>query len=267
MENKKQDVVGLIPAAGFANRISPLPCSKEIYPIGFEYNEKYQIQRPKVVSANLLKQFKHSGTYKVFMIIRKGKWDIPEYYGTGSEFDINLSYIVTEPTQSMPHTINKAYAFIKNEQVLFGLPDIYLDSTNPFASLLQEQKKTDTDVTIGLYKARNPEKVDMVKINSNGLADKIVIKPHKTDLIYTWLCATWNPKFTQYIRNYLKANNSSKSDSDLLKRSKNKELYLGDIIQAAILDGFKVSSVIFENDSYIDIGTFSDLRESIKLNL
>ncbi len=34
-ERKESDVIGLIPAGGQAKRLSPLPCSKELYPIGF----------------------------------------------------------------------------------------------------------------------------------------------------------------------------------------------------------------------------------------
>jgi len=30
----RQNVVGLVPATGRATRITPLPCSKELYPIG-----------------------------------------------------------------------------------------------------------------------------------------------------------------------------------------------------------------------------------------
>ncbi len=35
-ERKESEVIGLIPAGGQAKRLSPLPCSKELYPIGFE---------------------------------------------------------------------------------------------------------------------------------------------------------------------------------------------------------------------------------------
>jgi len=30
-----EEVVGIIPASGRATRIAPLPCSKELYPVGF----------------------------------------------------------------------------------------------------------------------------------------------------------------------------------------------------------------------------------------
>ena len=33
--SNSEDVVGLIPASGQATRIAPLPCSKELFPIGF----------------------------------------------------------------------------------------------------------------------------------------------------------------------------------------------------------------------------------------
>jgi hypothetical protein len=34
-----QEVVGLVPAGGLGTRTSPLPCSKELYPIGFMRQE------------------------------------------------------------------------------------------------------------------------------------------------------------------------------------------------------------------------------------
>jgi glucose-1-phosphate thymidylyltransferase len=42
------EIVGIVPAAGQATRISPLPCSKELYPIAFRRGESGA--RPKVVS-------------------------------------------------------------------------------------------------------------------------------------------------------------------------------------------------------------------------
>jgi len=50
------ELVGLIPAAGQAKRVSPLPGSKELFPVGFrevEVGGHVQL-RPKVVSQYLL---------------------------------------------------------------------------------------------------------------------------------------------------------------------------------------------------------------------
>ena len=51
------DIVGLIPAAGRGKRIAPLPCSKELYPIGFRPDEHGDL-RPEVASAHLLDKFR-----------------------------------------------------------------------------------------------------------------------------------------------------------------------------------------------------------------
>jgi glucose-1-phosphate thymidylyltransferase len=45
----EREVVGLIPAGGHAKRIAPLPCSKELYPVGFRAVDDGRSLRPKVV--------------------------------------------------------------------------------------------------------------------------------------------------------------------------------------------------------------------------
>ena len=53
--NIKRETIGLIPAGGQGNRISPIPCSKEIYPIGFDESEE---ARPKAVCHYLLEKMR-----------------------------------------------------------------------------------------------------------------------------------------------------------------------------------------------------------------
>jgi glucose-1-phosphate thymidylyltransferase len=49
-------VIGLIPAGGQATRIAPLPCSKELFPLGFSSMNSGQGMRPKVVCHYLLEK-------------------------------------------------------------------------------------------------------------------------------------------------------------------------------------------------------------------
>ena len=86
-------IVGLIPAAGIAERISPLPCSKEIFPIGIQTNGRKK-PRPKVVCTYLLEKMSAAGITKAHIILRKGKWDIPAYLGDGSIVNMHLSYLI-----------------------------------------------------------------------------------------------------------------------------------------------------------------------------
>jgi len=51
------EVISLIPCGGLANRITSLPCSKEILPAGL-HKTTDGLRRPKVVSPDLLEKMK-----------------------------------------------------------------------------------------------------------------------------------------------------------------------------------------------------------------
>ena len=75
-------IVGIVPAAGQAARISPLPCSKELYPIALRRDESGA--RPKVVSHYVFERMRLAGIRKAYLILRQGKWDIPAYFNDGT---------------------------------------------------------------------------------------------------------------------------------------------------------------------------------------
>jgi glucose-1-phosphate thymidylyltransferase len=83
MVSNHSEIIGLLPAAGIAARISPLPCSKELYPVGLRHVVKYNSFRPKVVCHYLLEKMQLADVTKVFIVIREGKWDIPAYFVNG----------------------------------------------------------------------------------------------------------------------------------------------------------------------------------------
>jgi len=257
---------GLVPAAGFAKRLDPIPCSKEIFPIGFEYDSNHQPVKTKVVSSTLFNQFRREGCSETYVIIRKGKWDIPNYYGASTETGLNLAFIVTRPTSSTVHTIDKAYPFIRNKHIMFGFPDIHIQSKHPYRPLIEKQKATDSDVVLGLFKSGNPRKTDMVETDSMDMVKNIVIKPKKTDLIHTWLIAVWSPAFTEYLHQYLQKHDLQDKITDPVS-GLHRELYLGDIFLKASIDGLTLMTVTDHSGTYTDIGTLGDLQKSIKKNL
>jgi UTP-glucose-1-phosphate uridylyltransferase len=84
----RREIVGVIPAAGTATRIAPLPCSKELYRIGFRSAEDGRGVRPKPIGQYLLEHLRRGGAKRTYIVIRKGKWDIPEYFGDGGALDL-----------------------------------------------------------------------------------------------------------------------------------------------------------------------------------
>ena len=81
---------------------------------------------------------------------------------------------------------------------------------------------------------------DMVQFENNGRVNQIVVKPEATDLKFCWTFAIWKPDFTLFMHDYLK--------NDIAKRQENSidaEIHLGQVIQAAIEDGFLVFGNLF----------------------
>jgi glucose-1-phosphate thymidylyltransferase len=133
--------IGLIPAAGIAKRLGSLAFSKELLPISFNLNKNEH--NLKAVSVYLLEKFQQAGVKKVYTVIRKGKWDILDYYGDGSEIGIQLAYLIMTHPFGVPYTLDQAYPFVKTSKVFFGFPDILFEPENAFtvADAALEQKK------------------------------------------------------------------------------------------------------------------------------
>jgi glucose-1-phosphate thymidylyltransferase len=70
------EVVTIIPAAGMATSLTPLPCSKELIPIGFGAVEQEKKFRPKVISHYLFDMFKLAQIKKAYIMLNSEKLDM-----------------------------------------------------------------------------------------------------------------------------------------------------------------------------------------------
>jgi glucose-1-phosphate thymidylyltransferase len=248
--NNRKKIVGLIPAAGFASRIAPhLTCSKEVHPVSLGDG------KTRVASSFLIESLQEAEANKSYIILRKGKWDIPEYLLDGRAAGIPLAYIVSESTRGVPYTLDKAYPFIDDSIILLGFPDIIFEPLDAFTQLLNQQQVTGADLVLGLFKTDKPEKADMVVFDRNGRLKDIIIKPKESQQIYTWIIAVWTPVFTQFMHDYLNDENST------LNHTHN-ELHIGDVVRAAIQAEMKTSYVQFDSGSFLDIGTPAELKKT-----
>jgi len=258
-----REVIGLLPAGGQATRIAPLPVSKELYPIGFRSVEGGRSLRPKVACHYLLEKMRLAGVTKVYIVLRQGKWDIPTYLGDGTMLDIHLAYLMLHLPFGAPYTIDQAYPFVQDALVAFGFPDIIFQPDDAFVRLLARQATTNADVVLGLFPADQPQKMDMVDLDDDGRVRLIVIKPPQTHLRYTWIIAVWTPVFTRFMHEYLAAVQDEQDDTGN-NALEQRELFVGDVIQAAIYNDLKVETVPFPNGAYLDIGTPGDLVKAVR---
>ncbi len=259
IEASHREVIGLLPAGGQATRIAPLPGSKEVYPIGFWTVEDGSL-RPKVVCHYLLEKMRLAGVRKAYIILREGKWDIPAYLGDGSMLDMRLAYLMLGLPYGAPYTLDQAYPFVQEAFVALGFPDVLFQPDDAFIQLLARQAETQAEVVLGLFPSDQPHTADMVAFDDDGRVRQIVIKPPQTDLRYTWMIAVWTPDFTQFMHDYLIAHQVQTSSATPPQR----ELFVGDVIQAALEQGMTVQTVLFPNGSCLDIGLPENLVKAVR---
>lgn len=246
------DVIGIIPAAGEAKRVSPLPCSKELYPIGF-CRSADQESRPKVACHYLLDQMRVAGVSRTYIILRHGKWDIPAYLQDGHLIGMPLAYLIARLCYGVPYTVDQAYAFVQNNTVAFGFPDILFESENPFGQLLEAQKFSQADIILGLFPGDHAQKLDMVDCDEAGRVRGIVSRPNRTHLRQTWGIAVWRPSFTHFLHRYLAELAAPK-----------REPCMGEAFQAGLQYGLRIEGLAVSTEPYVDIGTPEDLMKTVR---
>ena len=252
----EREVIGLIPAAGLASRLAPLPCSKELYPVGFESEYSGQQVHPKAVCQYLLEKMRLAGISKAYIILREGKWDIPAYFGDGSTLGLPLAYLMMGLPFGAPYTLDQAYPFVKRAIVALGFPDILFEPEDAFLQLLAHQTANEMDVVLGLFPCDQPQKADMVVVAEDGRIERIVIKAQQSDLRYSWGIAVWTPVFTNFMHEYLAGCKEA--------ASQHPEMFVGDVFNKAIQEGIRVEGVFISDKPFLDIGTGDDLLKAVK---
>jgi glucose-1-phosphate thymidylyltransferase len=254
----KPRIIGLLPAGGQATRISPIPLSKELYPIGFHsFGDKTNL-RPKVVCHYLLEKMQLAGIEQAYFILRSGKWDIPSYFGDGAILSMSLGYLIMGLPYGVPFTLDQAYPFVRDAVVAFGFPDILFQPKDAFVKILARLEKSNANVVLGLFPTDQPHKAGMVNFDASGKVDLIIEKPRQSELRYMWAIAVWTSAFTEFLHKYIL---NLKANKDLPQLP---EIPIGNIIQAAIDQGFHVEAEAFPNGSYLDIGTPNDLLQAVR---
>ena len=250
------EIVGLIPAGGYSTRLSPLPCSKELFPVAWEADATGK-QRPKVASEFLLDKYKAAGIRKAYFILRKGKWDIPQFYGDGSMVDMDLAYLMMNHPHGHPFTLDQAYPFTTNSLVAFGYPDILFQPEDAFSQLIKKQRQTGASVVLGIFPINVGQRWnDLLAFGENGKIKTISLKdPAQAVQRIGWAIALWTPEFSLFMHEFL----TDAIDRNNFTAPDGREYVMNHVFQAALDQGVSMESVVFESGLVHDVGTPEDM--------
>ncbi|HSM82434.1 MAG TPA: sugar phosphate nucleotidyltransferase [Nodosilinea sp.] len=263
--------IGLIPAAGQGTRISPLPMSKELFPLGFRAVQGKAGPRPKVACHYLLEAMRRAGAEQAFFILRPGKWDIPQFLGDGADLGMHLGYVTVHVPFGVPFSLNQAYPFLRGATVVLGFPDMLFAPGDAYQVLLERLHGGEADVVLGLFPTDQPEKVGVVDVDDSGLVRGIYEKSSFTHLPYMWAIAAWRPSFTEFLHQFVgecqRALLGDQVPQALTSLPPYTETPIGDVIHAALQAGLRVEAEPFAEGYYLDIGTPENLAKAIQRHM
>ena len=121
---KPTEIIAIIPAAGLASRLPDISGSKEMINIGTTHDPTHNKIIPKPVCLHLIEKYRSAGIKKCIIVLRRGKWDIPQFFGSGEIVNMDLCYLMMGLPYGTAYTINQAYPHVKHEYVALGFPDI-----------------------------------------------------------------------------------------------------------------------------------------------
>ena len=210
-------------------------------------------KRPKVVSQYLIEHIVAAGAQQVFIILGEGKSDLMRYYGDGTRFATNISYLYQEKLHGMPQAIDLARPWLDDHTVLFGMPDTIIEPDDCFSRLLAFHDQEMADLTLGLFPTTNPSKFGMVELDGGINVIRTIDKPKASNLRLMWGACCWSPRFTALMGEFLGH-----------QEYNGKEVVLGDIFNYALELKLPVKGLVFETGKYIDIGTTSELSAALQ---
>jgi glucose-1-phosphate thymidylyltransferase len=150
--------VGVIPAAGLAQRLQPLACSKEVYPVGGRPVMDYVVERLRAAECRELR-----------VITRPDKADVIEH----------AQALGAEVVRGTPATLAASIALglrglADSDVVLVGLPDTLWEPIDGYVQLIEHL--SEADAVLGVFESDEPERSDVVVLDERGAVRRVHVK-------------------------------------------------------------------------------------------
>ena len=238
-------VTGLIPAAGRASRLPGLTTSKELLPVPSTGGNHAE---PAIASS--IRFLLECGIVRHQVVLAPAKQDLRDYLGDGRRFGAETRITTIADSHSVPESLDAAHDAIASRAVVLVFPDIMFEPRAEIASLFAEWDPAQADALLALVPSDRGDKVDMVTLDDGGRVVDIAPKPGPGITGWTWVAAAWSPLFTDSLHQFLRST----------AFARDREIYVGDVLNAARSEGMNLVGATFARGWAIDIGTPSDYR-------
>jgi NDP-sugar pyrophosphorylase family protein len=165
-------IVGVIPAAGFATRLGPLPCSKELLPVAGRPVMEYLVERMRAVPGA-----------EIRVVTRPEKHDVAEH----------ARRLWAEVVEGRPASVGESVrlglgGLAPDDVVLVGFPDSVWEPVEGFSTLVDELVD-EVEVVLGCFRSSELERSDVVLADDEGAVHAVQVKPAHPASELIWGCA------------------------------------------------------------------------------
>jgi glucose-1-phosphate thymidylyltransferase len=157
----------VIPAAGHATRLQPLPCSKEVLPVGGRPVMDYLVDRMRAAPCDELR-----------VVTRPEKLDVVE-----RAEQLGAMVIEGHP-RSVAESLSVGMGGLEpDDVVLFGFPDSIWEPADGFSQLVAMLG----EIALGLFRCQELTRSDVVTV-ADGLVTGVHVKPEQPPSRLIWGC-------------------------------------------------------------------------------
>jgi glucose-1-phosphate thymidylyltransferase len=219
-------IVGVIPAAGYATRLQPLECSKEVFPIAGRPVMEYALERLQAVREAEVRVVTRPEKRDVIELARRRGARVIEGY---------------PPTQAQSFLLGMQ-GLDPDDVVLLDYPDALWQPRDGFVHLL-DVFDGNTDAVLGLFDSSElDEGADEVTVDAHGWITKIEVRPPEPHSGPTWGCAVARARTLSALGAYTKP----------------------DDLFSELAVGGRLRGVRFQSP-FIDVGTSPSLERAVAL--
>jgi glucose-1-phosphate thymidylyltransferase len=169
-------LIGVIPAAGSARRLGPLPSSKEVLPVGGRPVMDYLVERMRI-----------AGCDEIRVVTRPDKADVVERTS-----ELGLRVVLADPPTAAESVAWGLEALTADDVVLLGFPDSIWEPADGYVRLL-DALDGGLAAVLGLFRTEDLERSDVVSLDGEGAVTTVDVKPRRPASKWIWGCAAARP--------------------------------------------------------------------------
>lgn len=164
-------IVGVVPAAGYATRLAPLPCSKEVLPVLGRPVLEYVVERMRLAAA------------EIRVVTRPEKEDVAEHARSRG------AAVIEGRPASVAESVRLGCGGLSpDDVVLLGFPDSLWEPEDGFVQLVDALDDV-YHVALGCFRSRELERSDVVVADDRGRVRAVQVKPDRPASDLVWGCA------------------------------------------------------------------------------